>query len=59
MTKFIKRLIRNESGATAIEYGLILALIVLAMLSALQAFADGSITMWETVAQKTADAISG
>ena len=59
MTKFIKRLFSDRSGATAIEYGLILALIVLAMLSALQAFADGTITMWETVSTKTADAISG
>lgn len=59
MKNFIKRLISNETGATAIEYGLILALIVLALLSALQAFADGSITMWETVSSKTADAISG
>jgi pilus assembly protein Flp/PilA len=27
MTKFITRFIRNESGATAVEYGLIAALI--------------------------------
>lgn len=59
MKTFIKRLISNQSGATAIEYGLILALIVLAMLSALQAFADGTITMWETVSTKTAAAIGG
>lgn len=59
MTKFIKRLFSDQTGATAIEYGLILALIVLAMLSALQAFADGSITMWETVSSRTAAAISG
>lgn len=59
MKTFVKRLISNQSGATAIEYGLILALIVLAMLSALQAFADGTITMWETVSTKTAAAIGG
>lgn len=59
MTKFIKRLISDRTGATAIEYGLILALIVLALLSALQSFADGSITMWETISEKTATAISG
>ena len=59
MKNFIKRLTSDQTGATAIEYGLILALIVLAMLSALQAFADGSITIWESVADKTAAAISG
>jgi pilus assembly protein Flp/PilA len=59
MTNFIKRLFQEQSGATAIEYGLILGLIVLALLSGLQAFADGTITMWETVSTKTANAISG
>ncbi len=34
--KFIKKLIRNEDGATAIEYGLIAALIAVAAISAMQ-----------------------
>ena len=34
--KFIKKLRRNEAGATAIEYGLIAALIAVAAISALQ-----------------------
>ena len=34
--KFIKKLRRNEEGATAIEYGLIAALIAVAAISALQ-----------------------
>jgi pilus assembly protein Flp/PilA len=59
MKNFIKRLTSDQTGATAIEYGLILALIVLAMLSALQAFADGSITMWESISDRTSAAISG
>jgi pilus assembly protein Flp/PilA len=36
MTKFMTRFVRNESGATAIEYGLIAALIAVVLLSALQ-----------------------
>ena len=36
MTKFMTRFVRNESGATAIEYGLIAALIAVALISALQ-----------------------
>lgn len=59
MKNVIKRLIGDEAGATAIEYGLILALMVLAMMSALEAFADGSISMWNNVSTRTADAISG
>jgi pilus assembly protein Flp/PilA len=35
MTKFLK-LIRNEEGATAIEYGLIAALISVAAIAAMQ-----------------------
>ncbi len=59
MKIFIKRLLSDQTGATAIEYGLILALIVLAMLTALQNFADGSVTMWDTVATKVANATPG
>jgi pilus assembly protein Flp/PilA len=59
MKTILKMLFRDEAGATAVEYGLILALIVLAMLAALQNFADGSITMWDSVSSKTADAIAG
>lgn len=33
--KFIKKLLRNEKGATAIEYGLIAALIAVAAISAI------------------------
>lgn len=32
MTKLIARFVKNESGATAIEYGLIAALIALAIM---------------------------
>ena len=37
MFSFIKRFARNESGATAIEYGLIAALIALVLVGALTA----------------------
>jgi pilus assembly protein Flp/PilA len=33
MTNLLKRFVRNESGATAIEYGLIAALIALAIVA--------------------------
>ncbi len=35
MTKFISRFAKDESGATAIEYGLIAALIALVLVTAL------------------------
>ena len=34
--KFIKKLLRQEDGATAIEYGLIAALIAIAAIAAMQ-----------------------
>jgi pilus assembly protein Flp/PilA len=37
MSKFFKKLIKNEQGATAIEYGLIAALIAVAAIGALGA----------------------
>jgi pilus assembly protein Flp/PilA len=36
MTNFIKSFVNNESGATAIEYGLIAALIAVAAIAAMQ-----------------------
>ena len=37
MTKFINRFAKDESGATAIEYGLIAALIAVVLVTTLQA----------------------
>jgi pilus assembly protein Flp/PilA len=36
MTKLLSRFVRNESGATAIEYGLIAACISVAIIAAVQ-----------------------
>lgn len=46
MLSFLSRLSWNDHGATAIEYGLIAALIALASLGAIQLFADAAITNW-------------
>ena len=40
MTKIFARLMKDESGATAIEYGLICALIFLAIVGSINAFAN-------------------
>ena len=37
MTKFITKFVKDESGATAIEYGLIAALIAVVIISAVTA----------------------
>ena len=43
-------LIRDQRAATAVEYGLILALIVLAMLTALSGLATKLLMIWDHVA---------
>ena len=56
MTSIVQQLLRDEQGATAIEYGLIAALIAIAAMSAMQAFAGSTITMWMNVSSKSLDA---
>ena len=46
---FLKRLLRHDRGATAIEYGLIVSLIVIAMLGALRGLAGENGGMWAYV----------
>ncbi|GAA5057125.1 hypothetical protein GCM10023208_22220 [Erythrobacter westpacificensis] len=46
---FIKRLLRDTRGATAVEYGIILAMIVIGMIAAMQSFANEAIEMWNDV----------
>lgn len=49
MTISLTSFLRDESGATAIEYGLIAALVCLAAVGALTAFADSAIAMYQMV----------
>lgn len=46
---FFKRLLRDNRGATAIEYGLIVSLIVIAMIGALRGVSDENTGMWAWV----------
>ena len=47
--KFIKKLVRNEKGATAIEYGLIAALIAVAAITAMQSLGTNLSTTFNKV----------
>lgn len=55
----LKAIWGDKAGSTAVEYGLILAMIVLVVIFAIQGVADETIAMWGNVNSKTADAISG
>lgn len=48
--RLIKSLLRDEAGATAIEYGLIAALIAVAAIAAMGTLGDNLSTTFENVA---------
>jgi pilus assembly protein Flp/PilA len=54
----LRRLRADESGATAIEYGLIAALISVACISGLQALGGGSSGMWGKISTRVNDALN-
>ena len=56
MLDLIRRIRRCEQGATAVEYGLIVSLIVIAMFAALGNVAGSTIGMWNDVSNKVTKA---
>ncbi len=52
----LRRLLPAQGGATAIEYGLIAALIAVACVSALSALGGGADGMWTMISQRVTDA---
>ncbi|WFL77260.1 Flp family type IVb pilin [Altererythrobacter arenosus] len=53
--KFINKLLRDEQGATAIEYGLIAALIAVAAITAMQSLGNELQTTFSTVSTKLSE----
>jgi pilus assembly protein Flp/PilA len=52
MSKFIKKLVKNEKGATAIEYGLIAALIAVAAIGAMSSIGSKLSSTFNNVASQ-------
>lgn len=52
MTTFVKSFLKNESGATAIEYGLIAALIAVAAIAAMTTLGNRLNSQFSNVANK-------
>ena len=50
VSQVLRSFAANESGATAIEYGLICSLIVLVILAAVQAVAGNTTAMYDVIA---------
>ncbi|MDD3528997.1 MAG: Flp family type IVb pilin [Gallionellaceae bacterium] len=56
MTNSLKQFIRDEEGATAVEYALIVALIAVAIILSLQGVRDALIDVFEKIATTLSDA---
>ena len=52
MTRFVQKLSKREEGVTAIEYGLIAALIAVAIITALELVGTNLGAMFTTIAGK-------
>ena len=50
--KTLRRLPNDQKGATAIEYGLIVALIAIALMGGLRALGGGAGGMWTNIASQ-------
>ena len=57
MLTVLRQICRDEAGTSAVEYGLILAMIVLAMMAALIGVADESNTMWTNIKDRSQEAV--
>jgi pilus assembly protein Flp/PilA len=53
---FLTKLLQDNRAATAVEYGLILVMLVIAIVSALKGVADENTGMWAIVNSKSAAA---
>ena len=55
MIDLLKKLYLSDKGATAVEYGLILALIALTAIVAIGNVANTTVDMWDDVANQVTD----
>ncbi|NQX93653.1 MAG: Flp family type IVb pilin [Erythrobacter sp.] len=55
LTKFLKHIGNDSHGATAVEYGLIISLVIIAMAGALQAVSNANTGQWDDVSDETAN----
>lgn len=57
LTTFFRTMKADTSGATAVEYGLIVGLIVIAILVSMQLVANETLEMWDYVTDSSLDAM--
>lgn len=55
----VQKIFRDECGATAIEYGLLIACIGMAMVFGMKSFSDAMYNMYVSVNENTSQIVSG
>ena len=58
LSNTLKQFVRDETGSTAIEYGLIASLIVIASIGAFDAVANENTGLWGTVEGKVEEVMN-
>ncbi len=58
MLELIQNITKCEKGATAVEYGLIVSLVVIVMIAALNNVAGSTTNMWNDVSKQVAKAVN-
>ncbi len=58
MLKLLKRVRRDEDGATAIEYGLLAALIAVGAIASFESFGSSLVNMWTTTSDTSQDVMN-
>lgn len=59
MRTFISKILGSQRGATAVEYSLILSLIMLALIGGLSELASSTVGMWDNVSTDVTEAEQG
>jgi pilus assembly protein Flp/PilA len=61
MTRFqtLPNVLHDIRGSSSVEYGIILAMIVLAIFLAMQGVASEAVSLWNDVSTKSANAMAG
>lgn len=58
VSALLKEIAADQSGATAVEYGLIVSLIVIAMIAALQDVASTTVGIWKDIERDGTEAMT-
>ena len=58
MRKTVEKFVRDEAGATAIEYGLLAALIGVAIIGGASSFGSGTVDMYTYLTEKVSNGLA-